>query len=229
MAERRKDVREHSTMRWLVPVLAALTMSAACGDGAPTPADDKATADKASLQAADFPAGWKSEPHEKLPGEDEMAAEIAKCLGVSSPSTRATAQVRSADFSSGLATQASAVITFVKTEKEASADAAAFGGAKFPECATPGFTAQVQRVAPEGATVDGLKITKIAFPASGDHTAAHRVEATIRVGEMPVPINIDLVHIVKGRAEVQMTFVNPGAPFPEDLSRSLSAKIVERL
>lgn len=212
-----------------MPMSVLLGVTAACGDSAPTPAEDRATARKANLQTADFPAGWKSEPHKKLPGEDDRTAAIATCLGVTPPSTRATAEVASPDFSSGLATQASAVITFVETEEEASADAAAFAADKFPGCAEASFAAQIQQVAPEGATVDGLKITKIDFPATGDHTSAHRVEATLHIGAMTVPINIDLVHVVEGRAEVAMVLVNPGSPFPEDLARSLSAKIVERL
>lgn len=216
---------------WLVPLTALLAVSAGCGGGndQPTPAADRASARAATLKAADFPAGWKSSPHRRLPGEEAMATDVARCLGISSPSTRATAQVVSSDFSSGLATQATAVIIFVKSDGEAATDAAAYASGKFPSCAMPGFKDQIQQVAPDGAEVRDVRITKVPFPSSGDRTAAHRVKADLQVGEMTVPINIDLVHIVKGRAEVALTFVNPGEPFPPDLARSLAAKVAARL
>lgn len=211
--------------------MAVLALSGAACGGADeaTPAADRAAARKAVLKAADFPSGWKSNPHEKLPGEDELVAEVAKCLGIPPPSTRATAVVRSPDFSSGFATTASSVITFVETDDRAAADAAAFAGEKFPSCVEPGMAEQVRDVAPEGASVDGVKIVKRSFPSLGDRTAAYRFSATLHIGEIPVTVNIDLVHVFKDRAEVSLTFVSPGQPFPEDLARSLAAKVVARL
>lgn len=217
--------------KWcFMALVTVLALSAGCGgDGEPDPAADRAAAQKANLEAADFPSGWRSKPHEELPGEDELAAEVAECLGLPAPSTGTTAEVRSPDFTSGLATQASSVVTFVESEEVAEKHAAALAGGKFPACAEPGFAKQVGQVAPEGATVTDVNITKVDFPALGDRTVAHRVKATINIGEMKVPINIDLVHVFEDRAEVALTFVNPGSPFDEDLARSLAAKVLERL
>lgn len=215
--------------KWLAVVVAVGVLAACGGDDAPDAAADQATAEKANLNQADFPSGWTSTPHEALPGEDELAKEVADCLGISPPTSRAIAEARSPDFSSGLATQASSVITFVGSEDEAEEDAEAFASDKFAPCAEPAFAKQIQQVAPEGATVNDVKVAKSTFAETGDRTVAYRVTATIQVGEMPVPINIDLVRIFKDRAEVQLTFVNPGQPFPPDLARSLAGKVVGRL
>ncbi len=212
----------------LVALLALLAWTAtACGGGQPTPAEDRATAQEANLKPADFPSGWKSKPHEKLPGEDELAAELATCLGIEPPATRATAEVRSLDFSSGFATQASSVVTFVKTDEVAAADAAAFAGDKFAACIEPGLAKQVKEVLPPEATVDQVSVVERPFPALGDRTVAHRF--TAHINPMDIVVNIDLVHVFEGRAEVALTFVNPGQPFPEDVARSVAAKVVARL
>lgn len=215
---------------WLVALGALSVLAPACGgDDPPDPAADRAAAERANLKAADFPSGWSSRPHEMLPGEEEMEKEVAGCLGIPTSSSRATATARSADFSSGLATQASSVITFVSSQEQAKEDAAALGSAKFPSCAQPGFAKQIEQVAPEGASVNDVRVSEATFPSFGDRTIAHRVTATIQVGEMPVPINIELVRIFKDRAEVYLTFVNPGEPFPPELARSLAGKVIGRL
>lgn len=215
---------------WLVVLVAVGVLAPACGrEDAPDPAADQAAAEKANLQPADFPSGWSSKPQESRPGEDEIEQEVAACLGISPPATRASAKARSLDFSSGLATQASSIITVVKSEKEALADAAAFASEKFPSCAEPGFTKQIQQVAPEGAVVNNVEVAGTDFPTFGDRTVAYRVTAALQVGEMPIPINIDLVRIFKDRFEVYLTFINPGEPFPPELMRSLAGKVAGRL
>ncbi len=209
-----------------------LALSAACGGGGgdkPDPAADKAKAQAANPKPADFPAGWNSKPHEALPGEDELAAEIAECVGISPPSTRASAQVRSPDFTSGFATSATSVITFVRSEEEAAADAAALAKPQFAECAQPGYAKQIQAVGPEGATVSGVTVTRSKFPAYGDRTVSYRVKGNIDIGQIQITVNIDLVWIFKDRAEVFLTFSNPGGPFPPEVARSVAAKVVERL
>ncbi|HVE46144.1 MAG TPA: hypothetical protein VNA57_05310 [Acidimicrobiales bacterium] len=221
-------MRRKSSLKALAVVMA---LTAGCGgdDDEPDLAADREKAREAMLRAADFPSGWSPKPHEKLPGEDELTAEVAQCIGISNPSTRSTAEVRSPDFTSGFATTASSVITYVRSEEEAAADAAAFAGEKFAQCAEPGFAKQVQAVAPEGATVEDVKVSPARFPTHGDRTVAYRVNGTIHIGEMKVPVNIDLVRIFKGRAEVTFVFSNPGAPFPAEVARSVAAKVVERL
>src|SRR5436305_2369497 len=93
----------------LLGSLAIVTaLSTACGGSTKvSPAADRAAAEKANLKATDFPSGWSSKPHEKLPDEDTLNPDIASCLGISLASGRATAEVRSPDFTQSMASASS--------------------------------------------------------------------------------------------------------------------------
>ncbi len=205
------------------------------GDGkpatqtAPDPAADKAKAAAASLQAADFPAGWKSAPHQQLPGEDKLDTQLASCLGVPQPSTHSTADVRSPDFTTGIATTASSRIRYVRTVDDAVRDATAYTSPKFVECLEAPFSAQIAQVAPPGAKVANVRAASLAFPSYGDRSTATRVSATLNIGPTTVPLTIDLVRVYVGRAEVEFTFRSPGQPFSASLERALVGKVVGRL
>ncbi len=217
----------------LVSVVLLLGAASACGDGGgdeANPAKDRAAAEEANLKAGDFPAGWNSRPHEKLPREDELGPEIARCLGISPPSERATAEVRSLDFTQGVAT-ASSLVRFMASETEVRADAEAFSSDRFPACAQPGYAAQMHEVAPEGNTIQEITMTKVDFPTYGDRSVAHRIAAQLQIPVLPtpLPITIDLIHIFKGRAEAELTIVAPGMPFPPDFATRLAGAVAERL
>lgn len=215
----------------MVAVIMAVSAGCGGGDDKANPAADREKAEKAAPKAADFPSGWTAKPHEKLPLEDELAVDIAECLGVTAPAARASAQVRSQDFTSGFATTASSVITFVKTKEEAAADAAAFAQPKFAECARPGYERQMGAVAPEGATLEGVTISKSSFPKYGDRTVSYLVHGEIRLGEIKVHVNVDLVWVFKDRAEIFLTFSKGASqsPFPREVARAVTVKVVERL
>jgi hypothetical protein len=225
-----------------VLLVVAMGVATACGGGATPgtasrPAEDQAAgdyaldqaiADRANLQAADLPADWSSRPREPLPGEDALRPDIARCLGLAPPSERATAEARSPDFTQQLATVSSLVL-LVETEAEARADAAAFTGGGFPACAEPGYGAQIHSVAPPGNTVTNLAVTPVDFPSFGDQTVAHRVTAVVDMGHVTIPINIDLVHIFKGRAQLELVVVAPGVPFPADFVVRLAEAMAGRV
>lgn len=210
----------------------AISVVSACGDDTETadPAADLAKAEAAILKATDLPAGWNSRPHEPLPGEDQLERDIARCLGITPPAARGTAHVRSQDFTQGFAT-ASATITFVKTEKEAKADAAAVTSNKFGECIKPGYADQVHHVAPEGNTVTKARVEPLTLPRFGDRSVAQRVITSIHIPEpnIDLDIHIDVVRFFKGRAEAELVVVAPGMPFPNDLVSGLAGKMVARL
>lgn len=165
-----------------------------------------------------------------LPGEDQLAVDIANCVGITPPAARSTAQVRSLDFTQGLAT-ASAVITFVKTEEAAEADATAVTGEKFGECLKPGYAQQVQQVAPEGTTVREVRVEPLNLPPLGDRSTAQRVIASVHIPQpgIDLDIHIDVVRFFSGRAEAELVVVAPGMPFPNDLVSGLAGKMVARL
>lgn len=212
---------------WLA-VLVAILPGCGSGNGSPSPDADRAAAEKATLRAADFPSGWSSRPHEPVPGEEELRRDIARCLGISPPSEAATAEVRSPDFTQGLAT-VSSIITFVKSESDARTHADALTSERFARCAEPGYAKQIHEVAPEGNTVTDVEMAKLDFPPHGDRSAADRVTAMAHIGEINVPINIDVVRVFKDRAELELTVVAPGTAFPADFAARLAGAVVGRL
>lgn len=216
--------------RWIA-LAAAVALMLACSDGGSEGADpeqDQARAEGVVLMASDLPSGWSSRPHEQLPGETELRSDIARCLGITPLDERATAEAMSDDFTQNMAT-VSAVVWFVSSEEEASDDAAAYAGGMFPECAGPGYGAQIEAVGPEGNTLSALEITEVDAPEVGDGAVAHRVSAVIQFGEITVPITIDLVHVFDGRAEIELTVVSPGAPFEREFVNDLAEAMADRL
>lgn len=213
-------------------VTLALALSGACsgdGDDVADPAADRAAAEKANLKAADFPSGWSSRPHEPVPGDENLRPDIARCLGMTPAAEGASAEVRSPDFAQGLAT-VSSLITYVKTEANVQAHADALTSDRFAACAAPEYAEQMHQTAPEGNTVTDMNVSRRDFPRLGDRTGAHRITATIHVNEqITVPITIDVIHIFKDRAEVELTVVSPGQPFPDDFAPRLAESIVDRL
>jgi len=214
-----------------LPLALALAMSAACsnGDDAANPTADRTTAEKANLKAADLPSGWSSRPHEPLPGDENLRPNIARCLGITALAEGASADVRSPDFTQGLAT-VSSLITYVKTEADAKTHADALTSDRFAACAEPEYADQMHRTAPEGNTVMDLKISRRDVPALGDRSSGNRITATIQVNEqITVPITIEVIHIFKDRAEVELTVVAPGQPFADDFGPRLATAIADRL
>lgn len=216
---------------WAAGLAAALATGAACGGGGGAdPKKDRAAAEKAAPKAGDLPSGWSSRPHEKLPGEDELGLGIARCLGISAPSGRATAVVRSPDYTQTLAT-VSSVITFVKSEGAAKTDADALLGPRFADCARPLYEKQMHEVAPEGNTVSDATTSKLSYPTYGDRSAVDRVSAMVHIPILPspLPITVDIVRIFKGRAEAEITVVSPGAPLPPELTGKVASAVATRL
>ena len=227
----------------LVGVVVAVLLSGCGGDsdktgtsggagdaGKASPAADRSAAERVNLKATDFPSGWSSRPHEKLPGEDELNPDIANCVGISPPSGRATAEVRSPDFTQNMAT-ASSVVTFVKTEEEAAADATAVTGDKFAECIRPGYEKQIHDVAPQPNTVSNVTVTKLDLPPFGERSVAQRVTAQVHIDNLGIdlPVNVDVVRFFEGRAQVELVVVAPGQPFPNDLLSGLAGAMASRL
>jgi hypothetical protein len=218
------------SLRVLVIVLAISTACGGGGDEKASPEADRKAAERANLVATDLPPGWNAKPHEMLPGENELLAGIAACLGVSDLSGRTTAEVRSPDFTQSLAT-VSSVVRFVSTESAAKRDAAAFTSEKFGACAQPGYAKQMHDVAPEGNTVSDVATRRLALPTYGDSSAADRITAMVQIPQLPspLPLTIDLIRIFKGRAQAEITVVSPGQPFSFEVLMGLAEAVSSRL
>ena len=234
--------------RLLVSVVLSAVLLAACGNGddgaSSTGTDDsageqageqageepgeEARAEAAVLALADLPAGWRAQAEEDRPDHDTTWQALASCLETEDPGRTAVAAVTSPTFVSGVATQVTSSVAYLGSEEQVQAVAAAYTGEQFMACASEAFAGDVERNAPPGATVSDVEVAAFEFPDVGDAVAAHRVMARIDLGEVTVPLVMDVVTIFDGRAMSRMVFLNPGDPFPEELQRSLTEKVVGR-
>jgi hypothetical protein len=221
-----------------------LATAAACSKSAtptsvssstPPPSPD-ANADRASAQGvilvqADFPAGWKGTPHQKDPNEDAQSKAMAACVGAPDPTTTQEVDVQGDDFDMGNAS-ASSDVTFVKTLQDAQADLAALAGPKLGPCvktfARNLLEGDLAQQAP-GAKITAFDFATRAVPSFGDATHAFRITATASISGQTIKFFIDLVFMLRGRAEAEVDLFNIGAPFDEALGSSLIQKFGARV
>lgn len=180
----------------------------------------------AVLKQSDFPAGWKlQDPQDGLDVET-MWRDLTRCLGVERKG-RPLGLATSGTYLQNLATQTRSTVEYMPTSA-IKAVSAALAGPKFNDCATKAFTADTIRNAPDGGTPGPVTVTPLTFAPLGQSTSASRANVTMTLGDLPVPINQDLIVVFNGQAVTRMMFLNPGRPFPPDLQRSLVQQVVGR-
>jgi hypothetical protein len=196
-----------------------------------TPGTDPALVAKAKaavFQPGDFPTGFEAQPEE--PGQglglDILWTELTRCLGVENtapPAGRAT----SPTFKMGLATQGRATVEYT-TEPAASAVATALAGSKAPDCLNQAFAADVDRSKPEGATPGAVKVATSDVTVAGKKALAWRINASVNLQDLVVPLFQDFIVIVNKGTVVRMVFLQPGSAFPQDLEHTLEEAVVSR-
>ncbi len=182
----------------------------------------------ATLQPSDFPPGY--EPQSEEPGQglsiDLVWSELTSCLGVERMAPPAGVAT-SPTFKQGLATQGRSTVEYVG-EPAAAAIATALAGPKALDCLTKVFVADVDRSKPEGATPGPVKVTPREGPTGGQRSMAWRINASVNLAELVVPLFQDFVVIFDRGTVIRLLFLNPGSEFPQTLERSLVDKVVVR-
>lgn len=206
----------------------ALTDGAGAGI-APTGADKAmvAKAVGAVLQPGDFPAGFKAQ--EEAPAQglslEALWNQLTACLGVADPAHVGVAT--SPTFKQGLATQARSTVDYL-SEPAAGALADALSGPKAQDCLTQSFVADLNRSKPEGSTAGQVKVTPRDGPQVGQKVLSWRVEATVHLDELVVPLFQDLFVVFNHGTVARIVFLSPGSEFPQDLERTLIGKVMAR-
>jgi hypothetical protein len=194
------------------------------GGGGSDPAK-LAKAKAAVLQMSDFPPGWSThDPQEGL-NIEMVWEELTRCVGGQAPAPLAKAT--SETYLMGLATQARSTVEYT-TEAAAAASAAALAGPKFQGCAADAFKADVERSKPEGSTAGSVQVAPRDFPPLGQRTLAWRINATVNLDDLQVPLFQDFLVIFNGGTVIRLFFLNPGSEFPQMLERTLVEKVVSR-
>jgi len=232
--------------RTLLLLVAIAVVGAGCSGGggsksgtattiAPAPQDsgtDPALVSKAkaaTLQPTDFPAGFVPQPEEKGQGLgiDLVWSELTRCLGVEATTPPAGVGT-SPTYKLGLATQGRSTVEYVG-EPRAAALATAFAGPKAQQCLTQVFTADVDRSKPEGATPGAVSVMPRDAPVtSGQKAMAWRINASVHLAELTVPLFQDFMVIFDHGTVIRMFFLSPGSEFPQTLERSLVDTVAVR-
>lgn len=188
-----------------------------------------AKAKAAVLQQADFPPGWSTQPEDAGLGLETVWADITKCLGVQETAPPA-GMATSPTFLRGLATQTRSTVEYT-TESAATGIATAFADAKFEQCANDALATDVKKSAPAGGVPGQVSMTKLPGPQglqAAQTIFANRFTVTINMQDLQVPISQDFVVVFTGGTVVRTMFLNPGAPFPQDLESTLLQKVIGR-
>lgn len=188
------------------------------------PRADRAAA--AVLQLADFPPGYSLQPPDQGLYIDLVWQDIIRCLGVESvaqPAATATSET----FLKDIATQARTRVDYVSAEAQ-QAIAAALASPQVDQCLTDAFTADAVRSAPDGATPGPSVVSPLDVPQAGDQTLAWRINLTVNLGDLQIPIYQDFMVVFKDGTVIPMFFLNPGSPFPRALEASLVDTVVSR-
>jgi len=200
------------------------TTAAAAGDVTA----DTAKAKQINLQLSDLPSGWTSSPASPKSAQDQADdVKTASCLGIPPPSQTHTVDIDSDDFSSGNLSISSNV-TFARTADAARQELAAYSGSKVTSCLTQSLQDSMARDA-NGATVSNLSVTPATKPSGGDGGFAYHVTATVMAQGQQVQLTVDVLAVLVGRAELNVSSFGIGnQTVPDQTLRSLMAKMVAR-
>jgi len=86
----------------------------------------------------------------------------------------------------------------------------------------------VDRSKPEGATPGAVKVTPSDVTVAGKKALSWRINATVNLQDLVVPLFQDFVVIVNKGTVVRTLFLNPGSEFPQDLEHTLLEKVAGR-
>jgi hypothetical protein len=198
----------------------------AAGTAGVVSAADLHAAQFAILRLADMGAGYQQTPYQSTAQTRADNAALSRCVGLPAPSVHQTAQVFSDQLSQGNL-EILASIAFVATSKTARADLAAFRGARAAGCITQAFLTQYRRTGGKATASAGPLRPS---PAGSAPAAGYRLKVLAQTtGGSSVPVFLDVVRVIKGRAEVLATFQDENQPVPAAVERHAISVMLGRL
>ncbi len=195
-------------------------------DGGSTDPARAAQAEAAVLRMEDLPEGWGVQDPEEGLDLEATWQDLMSCLGVE-VADQPLGIATSPTFLRGLATQVRSTVEYLPAA-QAQAIATALDSPEFQQCATDAFAADAARSVPEGGVPGPVEVSPLEFPDLGEQTFAWRVNVTIDLEGLQVPIFQDLVVVFADEALTRTMFLNPGSEFPPELQRTLVETVVDR-
>lgn len=201
------------------------------GSETATTADLAALARRAVLTPSDLPAGWTADPPSAEDGPDDGDRALAECLGTPYDDSPNAAE---ASFSSPEGFSVTSEFSLAPSLEWARADFATLLDDQAPGCFEKVMGSMLNTEKIDGATFDigvsRFDVASLVPPAiAGDATGLRATIALKRPG-LTLPMTFDAIMIRHDRIEATVAFNSVGdTAFPEDLRRTLTAAVVNRL
>jgi hypothetical protein len=117
-------------------------------------------------------------------------------------------------------------VSFVDSQAVANADLAALRGDKAAPCIEQLFLRQLTR---GQAVLPRVLVSHVTPPTAAPDVVAIRLQTTVRASGQDLPVFVDIVSAIKGRAEVQATFQDVNHPVEASLQRQAMEVMLARL
>jgi hypothetical protein len=206
--------------------------TASCGSSTPKTASINPTADRAAakainLKASDLP-GWKQSPNTTTSADQATSSRLAACAGAKSPNKIDVVDVSSPYFDQGQ-TEVSSDVTMVRSHADGLADLKALTSSKLSGCVQQILVPELNKDLPVGATVSNLQISAFAPSGAPRDSFGLRIALSVTVPQQgAVPINIDTIGFLDGRAEVELDATQTGGDPSTSLEQELLSFLVTR-
>jgi len=211
--------RERQTVK-LVLLTAAIAglasvPTAAAAAATPTKAAATAFAKKVNLTAADVP-GFTGKPNKTTASDQRTSEMLAKCSGGIDP-RRDISDVPSLDFSlAGTGEEeVSSDVSVLPSAQLVRADLKSVKSARGRKCLTQGTERLLAAMKDPGVKYGTITLTTLKRTAPGsDGSFAYRFRVNATAGGVKVPFFVDTFGFASGPAEVGLTTLGIGQPFP---------------
>lgn len=197
---------------------------------------DEAIAEMALLTLDDLPAGWEAVPAEDDEDDDELVADLARCLEVDEAELDPdNPTATSPTFTSSNDEAVSAEVSLTPSSGDASRALEILQGDAAPGCYAEALKAEMERNlvvgddVPENVEVGEPTFNRISFESLGDESVAFRTTIPVSVEAFDVELYIDFVLVRVGRAGIQTTFQSQVSPFDTDEAARLTQIVVDRV
>jgi hypothetical protein len=180
----------------------------------------------AILKLADIGSGYKQTPYQPTAQSAQDDAALNECIGRPPSPIHQTAKVFSMQFSQGDTLAILASITFVDTARTANADIEALRGARAEKCIKQSFLEQYRRTGGQ-ATVSVHPLAP--SPTGNEPSASYRIKILAQTANGTIPEFLDLVQVIKDRAEVSATFQDVNQPVPASIEHRAMSAMLGRL
>jgi hypothetical protein len=159
-------------------------------------------------------------------------------MGVSqSELSKPPARAVSPDFSNSDNT-VSSTVGYRATSAEQKAAFNLYASPKTPGCLTTAVGALINdrikhpptgSTLPPEVTVGQSTVNQMSFPPYGDQSIAYQVKIPVTASGLSISVYVDEIVVIKGRADVAMSFQGSPSPVPTDQEQHYTDLVVGRL